>query len=149
MFLRLLPVLLLAASAIPVSAADLFNGKWRLENKAKLTRPHIQSIEIETTESDARFIYQSVDADGQAMQWQIRTSIGGNLSGVIDVPWLDAVRCWRSDYRTVLIKLFRDAANIGWDSMEVSKDGKSLRLTHAILDDKGKEIKTITSFLKE
>ena len=151
MFLRLLSVFFLVAfSAIPSSAGDPFNGKWRLEQgKTRITGAHVQSIEIEAAESEAKFVYQGVDAEGQPVEWQIRTSIGGNLSGVIDVPWLDAVKCWRSDSRTVLIKLFRSAVNIGFDTMELSKDGKSLRLTHAMLDAKGKEIKTITSFAKQ
>jgi len=81
--------------------------------------------------------------------WTVQASVGGNVNGVIGVPGFDAVRCWRTDARTVLLKLSREAEMIGWETLEVSKDGKSLKLTQAKLDATGKETTTVSVFSKE
>ena len=58
------------------------------------------------------------------------------------------VRCWFSDPHTILLKLMRDSATTAWETLEVSKNGKTLKLTYTVVDDKGKETKTITYFDK-
>jgi hypothetical protein len=150
-FPRALPLLLFVFLSVTLAkSGDPLNGRWLLDqSKAKVTGKHLQSVEIEADESRFKALYQGVDDNGQPEKWTIQATIGGNLSGVLDVPWLDAVRCWRSDARTVLLKLSRSAETIGWETLELSKDGKTLRLTHAVLDAKGKENKTITVFARE
>jgi hypothetical protein len=138
-----------ALPLLSATAGDAFNGKWKLsETKAKISGAHVREMEIEASDARVKIAYHGVDDSGQANDWSINARIGGDLSGVVDVPGLDAVRCWRSDERTFLLKLTRSAEAVGWDTLEISKDGKSLRLTHAVLDAKGKESKTVSLFTK-
>jgi hypothetical protein len=134
----------------PANADDVFSGKWKLnESKAKPTGAYIRSVEIEIDAARVKLVYQGVDADSQPVGWTIHASFGGNLNGLVDVPGVDGVRCWRSDAHTVMLKLTKAAETVGWDTMEISKNGKTLRLIHAVLDSKGKESKTVFAFDKE
>ena len=59
------------------------------------------------------------------------------------------MRCWRSDARTILMKLFREAVVVGYWTAEASKNGKSLKVTSIALDSTGKEDKTIDLFERQ
>jgi hypothetical protein len=131
-------------------AGDAFLGKWLLdEGKTKAAGAHIVSLETEVTDSRAKVVYFTVTAEGKPAKWTVQANLGGSVNGVINVPGFDAVRCWRSDARTLLLKLSREGEMIGWETLELSKNGKSLRLTETLVDDKGKETQTVSLFNRE
>ena len=151
MFSRLFQILICLTLFTAYSkSGDALSGKWRLdESKAKVAGAHVQSMETDINEARVKVVYGGVDAEGKPVGWTVQASVGGNVNGVIGVPGFDAVRCWRTDARTVLLKLSREAEMIGWETLEVSKDGKSLKLTQAKLDAAGKETTTVSVFAKE
>jgi len=91
-------------------------------------------------------VRRGVNAKGEPAEWAIHADLEGKLFGVINTPDMDGVRCWLSDPHTILLKLMRDSATTAWETLEVSKNGKTLKLTYTVVDDKGKETKTITYF---
>jgi hypothetical protein len=134
------------------AAEDVFTGVWRPdESKVKLTpgASQVRSLRIGTDATQVTITYQGTDFNGQPNEWSIRASYGGNLSGVLGCPEMDAVRCWRSTDRSILLKMSRNAETVGWETLEVGKNGKTLRLTHASVDPQGKETKTIVTLDKQ
>lgn len=145
-------VLCLASPVVTSAAEDPFNGKWKVdESRSKLpaNAPRTQALRLEVDEKQLQIDYQGVDGNGRPAEWKIRADFGGNLSGVLGTPEMDAVRCWRSDERTILVKMSRGAETIGWETLEVAKNGKTLKLTHAVTDAKGKETKSVSTFEKQ
>jgi hypothetical protein len=59
---------------------------------------------------------------------------------------MDGVRCWLSDPHTILLKFMRDSATTAWETAEISKNGKTLKVTYTVVDDQGKETKSIAWF---
>jgi len=57
---------------------------------------------------------------------------------VINTPDMDGVRCWPSDPHPILVEFMRDSATTAGETLEISKNGKTLKLTYTVVDDKRK-----------
>ncbi len=148
---RLFSVLVISCSlgCAGFALEDPVSGDWKLvPSKAKpvVKRPVTQFLHIESDEAKLVIVHKGVNPAGESQQWEIKGDFGGNLIGVLAAPEIDSVRCWRSDARTILLKLFRDAVAVGYWTAEVSKNGKNLKVTSIALDSAGKEDKTIDQF---
>jgi hypothetical protein len=140
----------LALSGV-VLAEDLFNGDWKLvPSKAKAPPgPVTQFLRIKCDEASIAIMHRGIGANGQPVQWELKADLDGKLSGVVGVPGTDSVRCWRTDPRTMLIKIFQNTLNTGFWTAEVSRNGKSLKITSTAFDAAGKEHNTIDWFDKQ
>jgi hypothetical protein len=148
---RILSLLVVSCSLSSAAFAfeDPLSGDWTLvpsKARAVAKGPATQFLHIESDEAKFAIVHKGVNAAGEPRQWEIKGDFGGNLIGVLGGPDIDSVRCWRSDARTILLKLFRDAVAVGYWTAEVSKNGKSLKVTSIALDAAGKENKTIELF---
>lgn len=148
---RLVSLIIVSLSLLPASFAfeDPFNGNWKLvPSKAKASGKGAvtEFLHIESDDAKVTIVHKGVSVTGQPLQWEIRSEYGGNTSGVMNAPEIDMVRCWRSDSRTILLKLFRDGVAVGYWTAEVAKNGKTLKVTSTALDAAGKETKTIDQF---
>jgi hypothetical protein len=94
-------------------------------------------------------VHKGLGPAGGPVQWEIRGGYGGNQIGILDAPEIDSARCWRSHARSILLKLYRKAEAVGYWAAEVSKNGKSLKVTSTTLDRAGKEDKTIDLFERQ
>jgi hypothetical protein len=149
---RLLSIVVISCVAVCAGFAseDPLNGDWKLASKpraaAKGSTTH--SLHIESDETKVLVVHKGINAAGQSAQWEIRGDFGKQI-GILDTREVDAVRCWRSDARTILMKLFREAVAVGYWTAEASKNGKSLKVTSIALDSTGKEDKTIDLFERQ
>jgi hypothetical protein len=148
---RLLSIFVISCSLCCSGFAfdDPLNGDWKLvpsKAKAVAKGPVTQFLHIESDQAKLVIVHKGVSPSGEPRQWEIKGDFGGNLIGVLGAPEIDSVRCWRSDARTIMLKLFRDAVAVGYWTAEVSKNGKSLKVTSIALDSAGKEDKTIDQF---
>jgi hypothetical protein len=133
------------------AAGDLFNGDWKLDqskSKAAAKGPQVQSVHIEADETHLVMLNRGTNGSGEEVQWAVKADFGGKMAGVFNSPDMDAVLCFRSDARTILLKLSREAVTTGWRTLEVSKNGKTLKVTTAI-ETGGKESKTVEWFDKQ
>ena len=128
------------------AAEDPFSGDWKLEQTK--TKTPAKFLHIEADDTHLNVLHKGVDAGGRSVQWWIKADFNGPLAGVLNSPEMDAVQCLRSDPHTILLKLSRAAVTIGWRTLEVSKNGRSLKVTTA-LDAGGKESKTVETFTKQ
>jgi hypothetical protein len=144
---------LLVIGSLLVSAAfafeDPLSGDWKLlPSKARPAAkgPTTQFLRIESDEARVVIVHKGISASGEPMQWEVRGDFSGKVNGVFNAPGIDSVRCWHSDARTILLKLFRDGVAVGYWTAEVAKNGKSVKVTSIALDSVGKENKTIDLF---
>ena len=150
-FSPIIPLCLALATAT-FAADDPFAGTWKLsdvKSKTEQGGARVQALQIESASPEMKIVYKGIDAKGQPVEWKVPADFSGNFIGVIGAPDMDSVRCFRSDERTILLKMSRGGETLGWETLEVAKNGKSLRLTHALTDAKGKETKTVSSFEKQ
>ena len=68
---------------------------------------------------------------------------------MIGNPDIDAIQCWRSDARSLMLKLLREATVREWRTAEVAKNGQTLRVTSTVEDEKGKEAKSVAVFVRK
>jgi len=141
-------VVFVLLGAVAPAAESPFTGTWKA-NESRGKGARVVAMRIEVDDTELRIDYESIGAEGKRVQSKLRASFGGNLNGVIGSPEMDAVRCWRSDEHTILIKMSRGADTVGWQTLEVPKNGRTLRFTHALVDARGKESKTVTSFERQ
>jgi hypothetical protein len=145
-FAVLLCPTLLAGS---VGARSPFTGKWKLDETKLKPQPNAartQFLQIDVAASNIAIIHQGVNAKGEPSEWAIHADIDGKLYGVLNSPDMDGVRCWLSDPHTILLKFMRDSATTAWETAEISKNGKTLKVTYTVVDDQGKETKSIAWF---
>ena len=134
-----------------LAADDPFSGDWKLDQpkaKTPVKGPQTQFLHIEADEAHLNILHKGIDAAGAPAQWWIKADFNGALAGVFHSPDMDAVTCLRSDPHTILLKLSRDAVTIGWRTIEVSKNGRTLKVTTA-LESGGKQSKTVETFGKQ
>jgi hypothetical protein len=148
------PLSLIVMSSYLVCAAlafeDPLSGDWKLvPSKTRPAAKGTQFVHIECDEARLVIVQKGTGPAGEPVQWEIKGSFGGNPIGILDAPEIDSVRCWRSDARTILLKLFRKAEAVGFWTAEVSKNGKSLKVTSTTLNSAGKEDKTIDLFERQ
>ncbi len=150
--LRILAVFALSASLPSLSAAtDPFSGDWkRVQTKVKIPPrgPVTQFLHIEIDEVKVVIGHKGTSGAGEPVQWEIKTDFSGKLTGIVDVTGIEAVRCWHSDPRIILMKLFDHAVSIGFWTAEVSRNGKALKVTSTAFDATGKETNSIDWFDK-
>jgi len=142
---------ILSIPLLPVASAveDPFRGDWKLvpaKAKPAAKGPVTQSLHIESDETKLVLVHKGANGAGEPVQWEIRGNFGGDAIGVMNAPEIDMVRCWRTDARTIFLKLFHNAVATGYWTAEVAKNGKSLKVTSIALDADGKETKTIDQF---
>ena len=142
--------ILALALCVPLltAAEDPFSGDWKLDqpkSKTPVKGPQTQFLHIEADDAHLNILHKGIDASGAAAQWWIKADFNGSMAGVFHSPDMDAVTCLRSDPRTILLKLSRDAVTIGYRTIEVSKNGRTLKVTTAS-EAGGKETKTVETF---
>jgi|SRR5271157_1244235 len=150
--LILAALLALPLPAASVAAEDPFTGRWKLDEtkvRNQPETPRTQFLSIEVAGARITITHQGVDAKGAPVEWAIHADLEGKLFGVIDSPDTDFVRCWRSDPHTLLLKIIRNSSTARWETAELSKNGKSLKVTQTTLDAKGKETKSVLWFDKQ
>jgi hypothetical protein len=132
------------------AAPDPLNGDWKLSAKAHPGKgPLTDFLHIELDDSRVVVLHKGIDGKGQPLQWTIRADCTGQLSGVVDTPGVNMVRCWHSDSHTLLMKLFRDTVATGYWNAEVARNGRSLKVTSTALDEAGRETKAVDLFEKQ
>lgn len=133
------------------AAEDPFNGDWKAD-QSKVKAPHkgpvTQSLHIESNATSVLIVRKAIDA-GVPVQWKIQAGLDGNLVGVLGSPEMDSVRCWRSDPRTILVKMFLQSSNTAYWTAEVAKNGKTLKVTSTVFDSADKEVNTVEWFEKQ
>jgi hypothetical protein len=152
---RVFPLLFLLCLPLPSAGAvaqDPFAGKWKLDETKAKAPPNgvrVESLRIEADPKRVTFFYQGTDDKGKPFEWKVAADIGGSDSGVLGSPEFDSVKCWRPDSHTILLKLSLQAQPVGWDTAELMKNGKSLRVTRTTTDGSGKEVKSMLWFEKQ
>ena len=149
---RVVPLVLLFCLTLFSAGVDPFTGTWKLdESKVKpaANALALQSLRIDADQSRVTIFYQGTGDKGAPREWKVAADFGGNDSGVLGSQEFDSVKCWRPDPHTILLKLSRQAQSVGWETLEAQKNGKTLRVTRAVPDANGKEVKTILWFDKQ
>ena len=147
-FVRL--AILLFAVVLPShSANDPFTATWKLDvskSKFRAEPPKESTLTIQANDDELTLVRELLRQSGPAPKLTISANFGGKLYGVINSPEVDAVKCWRKDKRTIMLQLLQSGATVSWWTVEVSKDGKSLKLTSSTSDAKGKETQFSETF---
>ena len=140
----LLPTLVLGGD-------DPFDGDWKLDAaKAAASKVHeIQSLHVEVNPTNLLMVRKWVSAGGEPAQSEIRARVDGSVSGVLDTPGIDSVRCWRAGARSLMLKLFEGGVAVGVWSAEVSKNGKVLKITFSTYDVSGKSTERTEFFERQ
>jgi len=87
--------------------------------------------------------------DGAKYSLKFNADCDGKINGILGHPEIDAVQCWRSDTRTLVLKLLREASAREWRTAEVAKNGQTLRITSTVEDANGKEEKSVAVFVRK
>ena len=139
---------------IPLScfaADDPFTGSWKLDPARTKSVPAATPtvIRIEAGTGSMVFVEHRPKATREPYDLTVRADFGGKVAGVMDSPEIDAAKCWRSDSRTILIEFLSGGATFEWQTAEVSKNGKTLKITISLPDANGKEIKSAAFYEKQ
>ena len=149
--LAALSLSLISGALIPCAYAadDPFNGDWKLsQTKARsaVKGPVTQLLHIESDETSLLVAHKGTDPAGEPLQWRLKTDYSGNPNGILNAPQIDSVRCWRTAPRIITIQLFREGVSTGYWAAEVSKNGKTLKVTTTTYDAAGKETAVVDMF---
>jgi len=143
-------VLILCALTLPVWAGSgAFTGKWRLDPKKSHTagaETADETLSITVTGEDFSLVRAR---GGLAVDLTVHARFDDKVYGVFNSNAVDAVKCWLRDPRTIEAQFFKSASVVEWVTLEVSKDGKTLRWTVSATDAKGKEAKSQLVFERE
>jgi hypothetical protein len=133
------------------AAADPFTGTWKLDTTRTKTSPVTAPpvIRIEAEAAGMAFIQHRPNANREPYDLKLRTEFDGKVTGVIDSPEVDALKCWRSDSHTILMQFLRGGTSFEWQTLEVSKNGKTLKVTWTLPDANGKETKSAAFYEKQ
>jgi hypothetical protein len=142
-------VLFLALTAHCLASGDPFTGKWKFDpgrSKLQTVPPKSESLTIQADGNEITLHRERSNAQGELSKLSLFGRFGGEVFGILDSDEVDALRCWRSDKRTVLFQLLKSVVTVQWLTAELSKDGKALKLTETIIDTNGREIQSIWHF---
>jgi hypothetical protein len=147
-------VVLATLLAIPFccfAADDPFTGTWKLDVNKTKTAPAATPpvIHIEAGTAGMVLVENRPNANRGPYDLKIRTDFGGKVTGVIDSPEVDALKCWRSDSHTILMEFLCGGTTFEWQTLEVSKNGKTLKVTLTLPDANGKETKYVAFYEKQ
>ena len=132
------------------AAADPFTGTWKLDLTKTKTPPAVTPpvIRIEAGTTGMVLVEHRPNANRGPYDLTVRADFGGKVTGVIDSPGVDALKCWRSDSHTILLDFLCSGITFEWQSIEVSKNGKTLKVTWT-LPDHGKETRYAAFYEKQ
>jgi hypothetical protein len=132
-------------------AADGLSGDWQLTAKARVPTEGVifHAIHIEATPDLIRLRLTGVKSNGDPVNWTINTDYSGNPNAVSNCPYIEYVRCWRPEARSLLLKLYQGAQAVGYWEAAVAKNGKSLKVTTTSFDASGKETATVDTYERQ
>ena len=142
----LLPFLFFGITIVAVAATDPLAGEW----VANATRAgqRFAGMRTETLRIDVEGVRITIleagtGRDGGKYSLKFSADCDGKVNGILGNPDIDSVQCWRSDSRTLVLKLIREASAREWRTAELAKNGQTLRITSTVEDANGKEDKAV------